>query len=194
MSERWIIIGDSLVAASHPFGNAKESLSYYLTHYHDVNVNLLASGGQTMTGQASPKLPEAVKYIDGPLRTVDKVIVALGTNDWAMEVFEVGISRKAYCEAYKTFLNALPDHLKVFCVTPLSRRDEDDHNLQGWPLEAYRDDTKRVGLKAGATVLDGSQIFKAAIPPHFAEGGIHLTAKGTRIYADWLWQEIMGKK
>lgn len=194
MSEHWIIIGDSLVAGSHPDFRAKESLAYYLMHHYDVNISLLASGGQTMTGQASLKLPKAVEYIDGPLRTVDKVIIALGTNDWAMEIFGVGISREAFCEAYKSFLTALPNHLNVYCVTPLPRADENNHNLQGWPLSIYREDTNRVALETGAIILDGSQVFETASLPNFVNDGIHLTPEGTRAYADWLWQEIMGQE
>ena len=188
MPERWIIVGDSLVTHAQPYGHAKESLSYHLMHRYDVNVCLLASGGQTMTGQACRKLPAAIEYIDGPLRTVDKLVVALGTNDWAMNIFNAGIPRKAYSDAYQAFLRSVPDHLNVFCVTPLTRTDEHQKNLQGWPLKAYREDTRRVSENYGATTLDGSAVFNKAKEPNFMEDGIHLTAKGTQMYADWLWK------
>ena len=182
--ETWVLVGDSIVTTPE---DTTTGMIYLLAQNHNVDVRLISSPGQIMTGPARNSIPPAIEFIHGGLHTVNKVVIALGTNDWAMPLWGVGIPLTSFSSSYAEFLDKIPEDIAVYCVTPIGLGDETGYNLRGKMLQDFRNEIHTVCDAAGATTIDGTDLFPVANDTDYTSDEVHLTATGVAKYAEWMW-------
>lgn len=110
----------------------------------------------------------------------DKIIVALGTNQYGSETME------AVEEYYETLIGIYGKDMPILCISPLWRGD----NEEGIPtLISFCEKVKKIaGSYSNVTVVDGFNLV-----PHLSEyflDNLHPNCLGTEVYGRNLVEEI----
>jgi lysophospholipase L1-like esterase len=180
-----MIVGDSIQSGTG-LRRVTQQASYRLQGDARVVVHNFASPGARMTDHfpfaGMNQAVTAVWLLDG-FFGLQGLVVALGTNDWWGNA-DLTVFRQTYAD----FLAGLPSRVRVACLSPTWRSEEENPNPNGDTLDDFRDAIRDVCTAAGGGFLDG----KDAIPHdvnNFPDG-LHPNERGHRAMAKFLKTEL----
>ena len=169
-NEKVLWLGDSITQG---FGPLRSSLTYVsianrLLNYDIINQGI---GGYVYDKKSLLKMPGY---------TPDKIIVALGTNQYGSETM------KDVEEYYETLMSVYGNEIPVLCISPLWRGDKPEDSAI---FQRFCDNVKKIaGSYKNVKVIDGFKLV-----PHLSEyylDNLHPNCLGTETYAHNLVDEI----
>jgi lysophospholipase L1-like esterase len=175
-----VLIGDSIFWGLGGGGGANGVAFQLQRELKGMYVFNYSAPGATMGGTFAPPARNAL-YLAGMGSELRLAVVALGVNDWRLNVPLDYFSAK-----YEEFVAEVQQRIpKVACVAPLWSDRDGKPNAVGAKIDDYRAAISRVCRdKPGRYFWNGL----AAIPgnEHFFVDGLHPNRHGHRRYAKWL--------
>ncbi len=160
--EKVLWLGDSITQGFGPLrsGQTYVSVANRLLNYDIINQGI---GGYVYDKKSLMKMEGY---------TPDKIIVALGTNQFGCETM------KDVEEYYETLIGIYGDQIPILCITPLWRGDVPD----GLPtLTRFCNDVKSIaGQYPNVTVVDGFKLVPH-LPEYFLDN-LHPNGLGAEVY------------
>jgi len=182
---RIVVMGDSIQAGTILVRSTNQA-TYRTQHYGKVIVHNFPSPGATMADKVPHFLGmqhavEAMDLLYG-FFGMQGLVINLGTNDW--DLFTVS----KFDSAYGAFLDALPVHLKVACMSPTWSTSEGVLNSHGETKADYRAATKALCEARGLPYLNGLD----AIPnnPAYFVDGLHPNDRGHKFMGNYLVKQV----
>ena len=169
-NEKVLWLGDSITQG---YGPLRSSLTYVsianrLLNYDIINQGI---GGYVYDKKSLLKMPGY---------TPDKIIVALGTNQYGSETM------KDVEEYYETLMSVYGNEIPVLCISPLWRGDKPEDSAI---FQRFCDNVKKIaGSYKNVKVVDGFKLV-----PHLSEyylDNLHPNILGTETYGRNLVEEI----
>jgi lysophospholipase L1-like esterase len=203
MFERCILQGDSIMSlvieqTGHPAAEAKELTANLIPDLTDVSIQNLSSPGLCMADPAgSPgigaySLRSAVNLVSGTVLRADRIIIALGVNDWS----NISITGEMFTTAYQYYVQyCLSFGIHVVCVAPIFNAAEGayvTHPDGGLWLSQFREWIADIASITGAAFINGALAPVTSDPTCYASDGEHLNTKGHSLFAPWLVAQMKG--
>ena len=169
-NEKVLWLGDSITQGFGPLRSAQTyvSVANRLLNYDIINQGI---GGYVYDKKSLLKMPDY---------TPDKIIVALGTNQYGSETM------KDVEEYYKSLMKVYGNEIPVLCISPLWRGDKPEDSAI---FERFCDNIKKIaGSYKNVKVIDGFKLV-----PHLSEyylDNLHPNCLGTETYGRNLVEEI----
>ena len=169
-NEKVLWLGDSITQGFGPLRSAQTyvSVANRLLNYDIINQGI---GGYVYDKKSLLKMPDY---------TPDKIIVALGTNQYGSETM------KDVEEYYKSLMKVYGNEIPVFCIFPLWRGDKPEDSAI---FERFCNNIKKIaGSYKNVKVIDGFKLV-----PHLSEyylDNLHPNCLGTETYGRNLVEEI----
>ena len=169
-NEKVLWLGDSITQGFGPLRSAQTyvSVANRLLNYDIINQGI---GGYVYDKKSLLKMPDY---------TPDKIIVALGTNQYGSETM------KDVEEYYETLMSVYGNEIPVLCISPLWRGDKPEDSAI---FERFCDNIKKIaGSYKNVKVIDGFKLV-----PHLSEyylDNLHPNCLGTETYGRNLVEEI----
>lgn len=169
-NEKVLWLGDSITQGFGPLRSAQTyvSVSNRLLNYDIINQGI---GGYVYDKKSLLKMPDY---------TPDKIIVALGTNQYGSETM------KDVEEYYETLMSVYGNEIPVLCISPLWRGDKPEDSAI---FQRFCDNVKKIaGSYKNVKVIDGFKLV-----PHLSEyylDNLHPNCLGTETYGRNLVEEI----
>ena len=169
-NEKVLWLGDSITQGFGPLRSAQTyvSVANRLLNYDIVNQGI---GGYVYDKKSLLKMPGY---------TPDKIIVALGTNQYGSETM------KDVEEYYESLMKVYGNEIPVLCISPLWRGDKPEDSAI---FERFCDNIKKIaGSYKNVKVIDGFKLV-----PHLSEyylDNLHPNCLGTETYGRNLVEEI----
>ena len=163
-------LGDSITQGFGPLRSAQTyvSVANRLLNYDIINQGI---GGYVYDKKSLLKMPDY---------TPDKIIVALGTNQYGSETM------KDVEEYYESLMKVYGNEIPVLCISPLWRGDKPEDSAI---FERFCDNIKKIaGSYKNVKVIDGFKLV-----PHLSEyylDNLHPNCLGTETYGRNLVEEI----
>ena len=161
-NEKVLWLGDSITQGYGPLRSAQTyvSVANRLLNYDIINQGI---GGYVYDKKSLLKMPGY---------TPDKIIVALGTNQFGCETMQ------DVEEYWETLIGLYGTEIPVLCVTPLWRGDVPD----GFPtLARFCEDVKKIaGQYSNVKIVDGFTLVPH-LPEYFLDN-LHPNCLGTEVY------------
>ena len=161
-NEKVLWLGDSITQGYGPLRSAQTyvSVANRLLNYDIINQGI---GGYIYDKKSLLKMPGY---------TPDKIIVALGTNQFGCETM------RDVEEYWETLIGLYGTEIPVLCVTPLWRGDVPD----GFPtLARFCEDVKKIaGQYPNVKIVDGFTLVPH-LPEYFLDN-LHPNCLGTEVY------------
>lgn len=186
-----VIFGDSIaVGALASRGNrtyvariTRDSRKYAIMNH---------SRGAWIASRTSPVWWITPADVDGVRALCPSVVlVALGTNDFA-----AGIKLESFRNGYRALLETIAapglEPVRIYCLTSLSRLDEDTPNLSGLVLDDYRAVAEEECTSIDGQAIDGRHILPRS-PDYLSPDGLHPNDRGHREIARHLQQHMTGE-
>lgn len=120
-----------------------------------------------------------------PKKDIDTIVVAYGTNDWAIN----SEARPTYIEEYYKTLREIYKNTEIIGVLPTWRKDMNDHPDYVLSFSEIREIIKVTGEKYGAKIVDGIN-FVPSNEEFWWDGYLHPNEKGFELYAEALEKSI----
>lgn len=168
--EKVLWLGDSITQGFGPLRSAQTyvSVANRLLNYDIINQGI---GGYVYDKKSLLKMPDY---------TPDKIIVALGTNQYGSETM------KDVEEYYETLMSVYGNEIPVLCISPLWRGDKPEDSAI---FQRFCDNVKKIaGSYKNVKVIDGFKLV-----PHLSEyylDNLHPNCLGTETYGRNLVEEI----
>ncbi len=169
-NEKVLWLGDSITQGFGPLRSAQTyvSVANRLLNYDIINQGI---GGYVYDKKSLLKMPDY---------TPDKIIVALGTNQYGSETM------KDVEEYYESLMKVYGNEIPVLCISPLWRGDKPEDSAI---FERFCDSIKKIaGSYKNVKVIDGFKLV-----PHLSEyylDNLHPNCLGTETYGRNLVEEI----
>ena len=169
-NEKVLWLGDSITQGFGPLRSAQTyvSVANRLLNYDIINQGI---GGYVYDKKSLLKMPDY---------TPDKIIVALGTNQYGSETM------KDVEDYYETLMSVYGNEIPVLCISPLWRGDKPEDSAI---FERFCDNIKKIaGSYKNVKVIDGFKLV-----PHLSEyylDNLHPNCLGTETYGRNLVEEI----
>ena len=169
-NEKVLWLGDSITQGFGPLRSAQTyvSVANRLLNYDIINQGI---GGYVYDKKSLLKMPDY---------TPDKIIVALGTNQYGSETM------KDVEEYYESLMKVYGNEIPVLCISPLWRGDKPEDSAI---FERFCDNIKKIaGSYKNVKVVDGFKLV-----PHLSEyylDNLHPNCLGTETYGRNLVEEI----
>ena len=169
-NEKVLWLGDSITQGFGPLRSAQTyvSVANRLLNYDIINQGI---GGYVYDKKSLLKMPDY---------TPDKIIVALGTNQYGSETM------KDVEEYYETLMSVYGNEIPVLCISPLWRGDKPEDSAI---FQRFCDNVKKIaGSYKNVKVVDGFKLV-----PHLSEyylDNLHPNCLGTETYGRNLVEEI----
>lgn len=169
-NEKVLWLGDSITQGFGPLRSAQTyvSVANRLLNYDIINQGI---GGYVYDKKSLLKMPDY---------TPDKIIVALGTNQYGSETM------KDVEEYYETLMSVYGNEIPVLCISPLWRGDKPEDSAI---FQRFCDNIKKIaGSYKNVKVVDGFKLV-----PHLSEyylDNLHPNCLGTETYGRNLVEEI----
>ena len=168
--EKVLWLGDSITQG---FGPLRSSQTYVSVANRLLNYDIINQG---IGGYVYDK--KSLLKMEG--YSPDKIIVALGTNQYGCETM------KDIEEYYETLIALYGTKIPILCISPLWRGD----NVDGIPtLTRFCEDVKKIAAQySNVKIVDGFKLV-----PHLSEyylDNLHPNQLGTEVYARNLVEEI----
>ena len=169
-NEKVLWLGDSITQGFGPLRSAQTyvSVANRLLNYDIINQGI---GGYVYDKKSLLKMPGY---------TPDKIIVALGTNQYGSETM------KDVEEYYESLMKVYGNEIPVLCISPLWRGDKPEDSAI---FERFCDNIKKIaGSYKNVKVIDGFKLV-----PHLSEyylDNLHPNCLGTETYGRNLVEEI----
>ena len=169
-NEKVLWLGDSITQGFGPLRSAQTyvSVANRLLNYDIINQGI---GGYVYDKKSLLKMPGY---------TPDKIIVALGTNQYGSETM------KDVEEYYETLMSVYGNEIPVLCISPLWRGDKPEDSAI---FERFCNNIKKIaGSYKNVKVIDGFKLV-----PHLSEyylDNLHPNCLGTETYGRNLVEEI----
>lgn len=169
-NEKVLWLGDSITQGFGPLRSAQTyvSVANRLLNYDIINQGI---GGYVYDKKSLLKMPGY---------TPDKIIVALGTNQYGSETM------KDVEEYYETLMKVYGNEIPVLCISPLWRGDKPEDSAI---FERFCENIKKIaGSYKNVKVIDGFKLV-----PHLSEyylDNLHPNCLGTETYGRNLVEEI----
>lgn len=169
-NEKVLWLGDSITQGFGPLRSAQTyvSVANRLLNYDIINQGI---GGYVYDKKSLLKMPDY---------TPDKIIVALGTNQYGSETM------KDVEEYYETLMSVYGNEIPVLCISPLWRGDKPEDSAI---FERFCNNIKKIaGSYKNVKVIDGFKLV-----PHLSEyylDNLHPNCLGTETYGRNLVEEI----
>ena len=169
-NEKVLWLGDSITQGFGPLRSAQTyvSVANRLLNYDIINQGI---GGYVYDKKSLLKMPDY---------TPDKIIVALGTNQYGSETM------KDVEEYYETLMSVYGNEIPVLCISPLWRGDKPEDSAI---FQRFCDNIKKIaGSYKNVKVIDGFKLV-----PHLSEyylDNLHPNCLGTETYGRNLVEEI----
>ena len=169
-NEKVLWLGDSITQGFGPLRSAQTyvSVANRLLNYDIINQGI---GGYVYDKKSLLKMPDY---------TPDKIIVALGTNQYGSETM------KDVEEYYETLMKIYGNEIPVLCISPLWRGDKPEDSAI---FQRFCDNVKKIaGSYKNVKVVDGFKLV-----PHLSEyylDNLHPNCLGTETYGRNLVEEI----
>ena len=169
-NEKVLWLGDSITQGFGPLRSAQTyvSVANRLLNYDIINQGI---GGYVYDKKSLLKMPDY---------TPDKIIVALGTNQYGSETM------KDVEEYYESLMNVYGNEIPVLCISPLWRGDKPEDSAI---FQRFCDNVKKIaGSYKNVKVVDGFKLV-----PHLSEyylDNLHPNCLGTETYGRNLVEEI----
>ena len=169
-NEKVLWLGDSITQGFGPLRSAQTyvSVANRLLNYDIINQGI---GGYVYDKKSLLKMPDY---------TPDKIIVALGTNQYGSETM------KDVEEYYESLMKIYGNEIPVLCISPLWRGDKPEDSAI---FERFCDNIKKIaGSYKNVKVIDGFKLV-----PHLSEyylDNLHPNCLGTETYGRNLVEEI----
>lgn len=169
-NEMVLWLGDSITQGFGPLRSAQTyvSVANRLLNYDIINQGI---GGYVYDKKSLLKMPDY---------TPDKIIVALGTNQYGSETM------KDVEEYYETLMKIYGNEIPVLCISPLWRGDKPEDSAI---FQRFCDNIKKIaGSYKNVKVIDGFKLV-----PHLSEyylDNLHPNCLGTETYGRNLVEEI----
>ena len=169
-NEKVLWLGDSITQGFGPLRSAQTyvSVAHRLLNYDIINQGI---GGYVYDKKSLLKMPDY---------TPDKIIVALGTNQYGSETM------KDVEEYYETLMKIYGNEIPVLCISPLWRGDKPEDSAI---FERFCNNIKKIaGSYKNVKVIDGFKLV-----PHLSEyylDNLHPNCLGTETYGRNLVEEI----
>lgn len=188
--ERCFILGDSInafvVEQAGVIPAAKNLAANLIVQKRNVQLYNLSSPAMTMapngTGMDAYTNKNSIKMLTGYFGA-KCIVITLGTNDWT----NPEITTSSFFDSYKAVVSyAVAQGLRVVCVTPIWRSNQDDYQPSGdssYQLWVYRWIAESACSQGGGEVIDGASA--PLLPAHYADG-LHLNSQGHAVLATWL--------
>ena len=161
-NEKVLWLGDSITQGYGPLRSAQTyvSVANRLLNYDIINQGI---GGYVYDKKSLLKMPGY---------NPDKIIVALGTNQFGCETMQ------DVEEYWETLIGLYGTEIPVLCVTPLWRGDVPD----GFPtLSRFCEDVKKIaGQYSNVKIVDGFTLVPH-LPEYFLDN-LHPNCLGTEVY------------
>ena len=173
-NEKVLWLGDSITQGYGPLRSAETyvSVANRLLNYDIINQGI---GGYVYDKKSLMKMEGY---------TPDKIIVALGTNQfWAETMKDVE-------EFYETLIGLYGTEIPILCISPLWRGDQPDHYPK---FVDFCEKVKKIaGQYKNVTVLDGFDLVPHL--PEYYRDGLHPNCLGTETYGRNLVEAIRNLK
>ena len=169
-NEKVLWLGDSITQGFGPLRSAQTyvSVANRLLNYDIINQGI---GGYVYDKKSLLKMPGY---------TPDKIIVALGTNQYGSETM------KDVEEYYESLMKVYGNEIPVLCISPLWRGDKPEDSAI---FQRFCDNIKKIaGSYKNVKVIDGFKLV-----PHLSEyylDNLHPNCLGTETYGRNLVEEI----
>ena len=169
-NEKVLWLGDSITQGFGPLRSAQTyvSVANRLLNYDIINQGI---GGYVYDKKSLLKMPGY---------TPDKIIVAIGTNQYGSETM------KDVEEYYETLMSVYGNEIPVLCISPLWRGDKSEDSAI---FQRFCDNIKKIaGSYKNVKVIDGFKLV-----PHLSEyylDNLHPNCLGTETYGRNLVEEI----
>ena len=169
-NEKVLWLGDSITQGFGPLRSAQTyvSVANRLLNYDIINQGI---GGYVYDKKSLLKMPDY---------TPDKIIVALGTNQYGSETM------KDVEEYYESLMKVYGNEIPVLCISPLWRGDKPEDSAI---FQRFCDNIKKIaGSYKNVKVVDGFKLV-----PHLSEyylDNLHPNCLGTETYGRNLVEEI----
>ena len=169
-NEKVLWLGDSITQGFGPLRSAQTyvSVANRLLNYDIINQGI---GGYVYDKKSLLKMPDY---------TPDKIIVALGTNQYGSETM------KDVEEYYESLMKVYGNEIPVLCISPLWRGDKPEDSAI---FERFCNNIKKIaGSYKNVKVIDGFKLV-----PHLSEyylDNLHPNCLGTENYGRNLVEEI----
>ena len=169
-NEKVLWLGDSITQGFGPLRSAQTyvSVANRLLNYDIINQGI---GGYVYDKKSLLKMPDY---------TPDKIIVALGTNQYGSETM------KDVEEYYESLMKVYGNEIPVLCISPLWRGDKPEDSAI---FERFCNNIKKIaGSYKNVKVIDGFKLV-----PHLSEyylDNLHPNCLGTETYGRNLVEEI----
>ena len=169
-NENILLLVDSITQGFGPLRSVKNyvSVANRLLNYDIINQGI---GGYVYDKKSLLKMPDY---------TPDKIIVALGTNQYGSETM------KDVEEYYETLMSVYGNEIPVLCISPLWRGDKPEDSAI---FQRFCDNIKKIaGSYKNVKVIDGFKLV-----PHLSEyylDNLHPNCLGTETYGRNLVEEI----
>ena len=172
-----LLFGDSITQGYDAY-HASLSYGNRIARAFDADILNQAIGGEIFDAE----IPDAALSFDP-----DTVIVAYGTNDWALQP-----NREAFLSAAERFfvrIKELYGEKKLVYISPIFRVDVDDSVSAFGSFEKAVNDLKELALKEGFFLVDGFRLTPH-IKDFFADLYLHPNDLGFGFYAENLLKEL----
>ena len=169
-NEKVLWLGDSI---THGFGPLRSAQTYVSVANRLLNYDIINQGigGYVYDKKSLLKMPDY---------TPDKIIVALGTNQYGSETM------KDVEEYYESLMKVYGNEIPVLCISPLWRGDKPEDSAI---FERFCNNIKKIaGSYKNVKVIDGFKLV-----PHLSEyylDNLHPNCLGTETYGRNLVEEI----
>ena len=169
-NEKVLWLGDSITQGFGPLRSAQTyvSVANRLLNYDIINQGI---GGYVYDKKSLLKMPDY---------TPDKIIVALGTNQYGIETM------KDVEDYYESLMKVYGNEIPVLCISPLWRGDKPEDSAI---FQRFCDNVKKIaGSYKNVKVVDGFKLV-----PHLSEyylDNLHPNCLGTETYGRNLVEEI----
>ena len=169
-NEKVLWLGDSITQGFGPLRSAQTyvSVANRLLNYDIINQGI---GGYVYDKKSLLKMPDY---------TPDKIIVALGTNQYGSETM------KDVEEYYESLMKVYGNEIPVLCISPLWRGDKPEDSAI---FQRFCNNIKKIaGSYKNVKVVDGFKLV-----PHLSEyylDNLHPNCLGTETYGRNLVEEI----
>ncbi|PJI53357.1 hypothetical protein CTI14_29770 [Methylobacterium radiotolerans] len=196
--ERWILVGDSIcagvihrsTAGSQPAHNLMPTQLARNTGSVVQNLSWggarLADGGVAEFGWAS-NFPTILR-VSGPPKA-EGLIVALGTNDWALS----SVSGAEFIASYRALIRTAKSYgLKVVALTPLWRADGASRPAKAdgaWNIVEWGGIIAGICFEEGAQFISG---YAAPLTPSNFGDGLHPDDAGHLLWESYVRAKMIG--
>jgi len=187
--DKVVFLGDSITVGTSATTPIKEGYAFLFSEENNHDVTCLGWGYGTVKDFAETplELADLNTWVTASLSNVTsnkRIVIALGTNDYALDSTPVS-TFKGWYENLVDEVNIIDSNIEIYCISPLIRVGETSL------IQDYRDAIDEVcDVRSYCTYIDGLPILDLS---DLADN-VHPTTAGHKKYKDYIYNSITEQK